>query len=80
MVHKCQGNYGYLSGSESLLSESTGDSCSSLCRQYDNRSLSQLDRGDPFQDSFRSKPPDLGLVHREEYLDNSNLCFRETEH
>ena len=64
MAHKCEGNDGCLYGSENLLSESTGNSYSSLCRQNDNRSLSQQDRGNPFQDSFRSEPSDLGLVHR----------------
>ena len=79
MAHKFQGNDGCLSGSESLLSESTRNSCSSVCTQYDNSRLSQQDGG-IIQDSFRSEPPDLGLVHREDYLDNNSLWSRETEH
>ena len=80
MAHKCQGNDGCLSGSESRLSESTGNLCSSLCRQHDNGSLSQQDGNNPFQDFFISEPPDLGLVHRKESLDGNDLCSRETEH
>ena len=80
MAHKCQGNDGCLSGSESLLWESTGNSCSSLCRQYDNSSLSEGNGGNPFQDSFRLEPPDPALVHREEHLDDSSLCSRQAEH